>query len=43
MSAAANNFPLPGLDLSLNAVPRLTPWATLWRRYAAGTRRHNVT
>jgi len=35
--------PLTGLDLLLHAVPRLAPWATIWRRYAAGTTRNNVT
>jgi len=35
--------PLRGLDLLLHAVPRLTPWATIYRRYAAGTTRATVT
>ena len=34
---------LPGLVAFGNAVPRLTRWATVWRRYAAGTTRNNVT
>src|ERR1044071_6172819 len=28
--------PLPGLVAFCAAVPRLTPWATIWRRSAAG-------
>ena len=35
--------PLPGLDLLLHAVPRLAPWTTIWRRYAAGASPTTVT
>jgi len=34
--------PLPGLVAFRNAVPRLTPWATIYRRYAACTTRATV-
>lgn len=35
--------PLAGLDLLLRVVPRLAPWATVWRRYAADTTHTTVT
>ena len=35
--------PLPGLALFFEPTPRLAPWATVWRRYAADTTRNNVT
>lgn len=34
--------PLPGLDLLYGIDPRLTPWATVWRRSAAEVARGNL-